>query len=460
MISDYQRGTSRVFATALPQRLVLLLLQPDPNTKLSNMLPSPLRAKNQIYAPLLAVLLVACGQSSDSTQIVGGTGRGTVVGSGGSIAPGGSDQGAASQIGGTTGVGGKSEIGGVMASGGAVTKTGTHSAAGGDTESNVPPTGGITGIGGSSAVGGSSTVGGTSASSASAAGGTSTGGRASSIGGTSSGGAGATGGRVGLGGAGTGGTGAGGAQTGGASTGGSTVTGGTVGFSPCPTNGDPCKVLPLGDSITLGTNYGGGYRIKLFAHAIAEQRNLTFVGYDTANTPTAAALTALGSASSKYVNKHEGHFAWTIQQDDDLVTGVSKASQDGVNYSGKKVVADAQPHIVLVHLGTNDMQVQPSGATDRLAKLLDHVVSDVPNALVVVASIIPLPSQASNVTAFNQAIPGIVKQRADAGKHVIYVDQYAGFTGKTGLMDSVHPYEAGYEQMAVVWYAAIKPYLH
>jgi len=68
---------------------------------------------------------------------------------------------------------------------------------------------------------------------------------------------------------------------------------------------------------------------------------------------------------------------------------------------------------------------------------------------------IPLPSQPSNVTAFKQAIPGIVKQRADAGKHVVYVDQYAGFTGKSDLMDSVRPYEADYEQMAVVWYAAI-----
>jgi lysophospholipase L1-like esterase len=198
----------------------------------------------------------------------------------------------------------------------------------------------------------------------------------------------------------------------------------------------------------------------LFAHAATDQKNITFVGYDTANPPSAAALNALGSASSKYVNKHEGHFAWTVQQVDDLITGVSKSSQDGVNYTGKKIVADAQPQIVLVHLGTNDMQQTPAGATDRLAKLIDHVVTDAPNALIVVASIIPLPSQASNVTAFNQAIPGIVKTRADTGKHVIFVDQYAGFVGKTGLMDSVHPYEAGYEQMAVVWYAAIKPYLH
>jgi len=424
------------------------------------------RDRNQAFAPLLAVMLVACGQSSDGTQVNGGAGTGSVV-TGGSVATGGSEHGATTQTGGTSGVGGKSGTGGVVATGGAVPNTGGQPTTGGNTASSTSATGGrastggSAGIGGASAVGGRSSTGGASASSTSATGGiSSTGGTATAGGASAAGGTTGGGGRTGQGGVGTGGTGAGGAHTGGATVAGNTSTGGNAGFNPCPTNGDPCKVLPLGDSITLGTNYGGGYRIKLFAHASTDQKNLTFVGYDTANPPTSAALSALGSASSKYVNKHEGHFAWTIQQDDDLVTGVSTSSQDGVNYTGKKVAADAQPHIVLVHLGTNDMQTTPSGATDRLGKLIDHVVSDAPNALIVVASIIPLPSQASNVTSFNQAIPGIVKQRADAGKHVIFVDQFAGFSGKTGLMDSVHPYEAGYEQMAVVWYAAMKPYLH
>ncbi len=415
------------------------------------------RMGTQISAPLLAALFVACGQSSNGTQANADVATGGTS-SGGSATTGGSAPVATTLTGGATSVVGSSSTGGLAATGGAVTNTGGQSTTGGSTASSTASTGGrsatggFVGVGGSTATGGSPT-GGTSATSVS-----STGGR-SSTGGAASGGASTTGGTA-SGGVGNGGTSTGGAHTGGNSIGGNSSTGGSAAFNPCPTNGDPCKILPLGDSITLGTNYGGGYRIKLFAHASTDQKNLTFVGYDTANPPAAAALSALGSAASKYVNKHEGHFAWTIQQDDDLVTGVSKSSQDGVNYTGKKVVADAQPHIVLVHLGTNDMQTTPAGATDRLGKLIDHVVTDAPNALIVVGSIIPLPSQASNVTSFNQAIPGIVKTRADAGKHVIFVDQYAGFVGKTGLMDSVHPYEAGYEQMAVVWYAAIKAYLH
>jgi hypothetical protein len=72
----------------------------------------------------------------------------------------------------------------------------------------------------------------------------------------------------------------------------------------------------------------------------------------------------------------------------------------------------------------------------------------------------PFPSGASAVTTFNKAVPGVVKQRTDAGKHVIFVDQFADFSTSDLGSDHVHPNEGGYEKMAVVWYAAIKSYLH
>lgn len=357
--------------------------------------------------------------------------------------------------------------------------TGGSSASGGQNGSGGSGSGGATGSGGhgsgGSASGGSGSGGsgsGGSASGGSGSGGSGSGGSASggatSSGGNGPGGAGAggasggaAGGRSGSGGAmgGRGGGGRGGPGGSGSGTGGS--AGGSTGtFDPCPTNGDPCKILPLGDSITWGINYGGGYRIKLFAHTVTDQKNITFVGYDTANAPTSAVLNMLGSSSSKYVNKHEGHSGWTIQQDDDLVTGKSTANNDGVSYNGKKVVADFVPHIVLVHLGTNDMYMSPSGADMRLGTLIDHIAADAPNALVVVAKIIPLPSSPGPVKTFNDAIPGLVQQRASAGKHVVLVDQFAALQTSDLGTDQVHPNEGGYEKMAVVWYNAIKTYLH
>ncbi len=242
--------------------------------------------------------------------------------------------------------------------------------------------------------------------------------------------------------------------------GGAGGTGGAGTFDPCPAS-DACKILPLGDSITWGINYGGGYRIKLFTHTSADSKKITFVGYDVTNPPSASVLSALGSASSMWSPKHEGHSGWTIQQDDDLVTGKSTANNDGVNYTGKKVVADFTPNIILVHLGTNDMYgSNPGGAPGRLGTLIDHVVADAPNALVVVASIIPFPSGAAAVTTFNAAVPGQVKTRADAGKHVIYLDMFSALKTSDLSSDGVHPNEGGYEKMAVAWYGAIKTYLH
>jgi lysophospholipase L1-like esterase len=60
---------------------------------------------------------------------------------------------------------------------------------------------------------------------------------------------------------------------------------------------------------------------------------------------------------------------------------------------------------------------------------------------------------------YNSAVPGVVKERADAGKHILFVEQFMGFP-TSELGDGVHPNEAGYARMATAWYTAIAPYLH
>jgi lysophospholipase L1-like esterase len=383
----------------------------------------------------LAALLVGCSNSSDPVAGTGGA-----VGNGGSAGTGGSASGGAPGVGGASSTGGRGS-GGAVGTGG-LADTGGKGGGGATVTGGGPGSGGR-GTGGETAAGGSS-AGGKSGS----GGATASGGIAGGSTGGSAGGMPGSGGAAGAGGSGN--------RDGGVQPG---IDGGSSGFDPCPAT-DPCKILPLGDSITWGINYGGGYRIKLYAHAVTDAKNITFVGYDAGNPPDQATLTKLGSAGSKFVNKHEGHSGWTIQQDDDLVTGKSTATNDGVSYTGKKVVADFGPHIVLIHLGTNDMYQTPTGAPDRLGTLIDHVVTAAPNALVVVSNIIPFPSGASAVTTFNNAVPGVVKQRTDAGKHVIFVDQFKGFATSDLGSDQVHPNEGGYEKMATVWYAAIKSYLH
>ena len=160
----------------------------------------------------------------------------------------------------------------------------------------------MTGTGGEHSTGGNTGTGGTGTGGVLGTGGNGTGGNGTGTGGMA--GAKGTGGMAGAKGTGgsAGGNGAGGSGTGGAAgakgTGGMAGTKGTGGanggtgggsgsYNPCPTNGDPCKVLPLGDSITFGINYEGSYRVELFKKAVTASQNITFVGTQT-NGPAMA----------------------------------------------------------------------------------------------------------------------------------------------------------------------------
>jgi hypothetical protein len=210
---------------------------------------------------------------------------------------------------------------------------------------------------------------------------------------------------------------------------------GTSGFDPCPATG-ACKILPLGDSITEGVGFSGGYRVELFRLALEHGQDITFVG-SSMNGPTTV-------EGQTFPRTHEGHGSWTISQ------------IDGITPDPALNVA---PHIVLLHNGTNDMYQTPNGAPDRLGALVDQILMDLPDALLVVSNIIPFPILPGPTNTYNTAVPSLVAARQDAGKHIVFVDQFTGFPTTELGDDRVHPNEAGYNRIAAKWYAAISPYL-
>ncbi len=226
---------------------------------------------------------------------------------------------------------------------------------------------------------------------------------------------------------------------------GPSADGGSGRYSPCPTDGGACKVLPLGDSITYGIQYAGAYRVELFQDAVTAHQNITFVGdHSLANGPTTV-------GGVPFPQDNQGHSGWTIDQIAGLVP--SPALQ-------------ANPDIVLLMIGTNDMysQSQPvAQAPQRLGALIDKIVGADARALLVVAQITPLQNSTweTQVQSYNATIPAAIQSRAAAGKHVALVDMHTGFTVATMLSsDGVHPNKAGYDHMGDVWYAAIKDVLH
>jgi lysophospholipase L1-like esterase len=192
------------------------------------------------------------------------------------------------------------------------------------------------------------------------------------------------------------------------------------------------RVMPLGDSITEGTQAPGGYRIGLWQRSAGAGYRVDLVG-SRFNGPA-----GLGD------HDHEGHPGWRIDQIDANVVAWLRT------YA---------PRTVLLHIGTNDVLQNRdlAGAPARLSALVDRITAAAPGAEVFVATITPLanPGQEAAVRAFNATIPGMVASKAAAGKRVHLVDMHAAVT-TADLVDGVHPTATGYDKMAAAWYATLR----
>jgi lysophospholipase L1-like esterase len=192
------------------------------------------------------------------------------------------------------------------------------------------------------------------------------------------------------------------------------------------------RVMPLGDSITEGTQVPGGYRIGLWQRVAAAGYRVDFVG------------TQFNGPSSLGDHDHQGHPGWRIDQIDANITGWLRGTT---------------PRTVLLHIGTNDVlqNYNVGGAPGRLSTLIDHITAAAPAADVFVATIIPISNSGQGAAArnFNAAIPGIVQSKVAAGKRVHLVDMHAALT-TADLIDGVHPTAQGYDKMAATWYSALR----
>jgi lysophospholipase L1-like esterase len=195
----------------------------------------------------------------------------------------------------------------------------------------------------------------------------------------------------------------------------------------------PVRIMPLGDSITAGP---GCWRAYLWNQLqTAGYHNIDFVG----------GVSDGGGCNPgfSYDFHHEGHSGFSI-------TGIADGNQLPPWLSA------ANPQVIVMHLGTNDMWggwIPLQTKLTALTKLIGQMRAHNPAIRIVVSQIIPMsPSGcatcASDVVAFNNAIPGLVAGLNSTQSPIYIVDQWTGFDLATDTYDAVHPVTSGFIKMA------------
>ncbi|MER7507066.1 SGNH/GDSL hydrolase family protein [Streptomyces lavendulae] len=174
--------------------------------------------------------------------------------------------------------------------------------------------------------------------------------------------------------------------------------------------------MPLGDSITagVGSSTGGGYRLPLWQELAGRGMQVDFVGSERG-----------GGFEDP---DHEGHSGYMIDQ--------IRARIDGW-------LGQAQPDVVLLHLGINDLdRGERPGAADRLVALIDRIERDQPGITVIVQGLIPTTGGLEG-----EAITFNAMVRSEVDSHGFrWVEPPALQGGE--MADRLHPNDLGYQRMA------------
>jgi len=204
------------------------------------------------------------------------------------------------------------------------------------------------------------------------------------------------------------------------------------------------EIMPLGDSITHGSDGHASYRYWLDHALHGASIPFDFVG----------SVTGVHNGYPPYEDydqDHEGHWGWRVDQILEHIAGWTGA------YA---------PKIVLIHLGHNDLWQNESleSTVEELGALVDTIRSIRPSIAICLAQIIPASPLFGGpglrrIPEFNALLPALVAGRQMEGSPLVLVDQYTGFDPLVDTYDGVHPDESGEIKLADRWMEALLPLL-
>lgn len=227
----------------------------------------------------------------------------------------------------------------------------------------------------------------------------------------------------------------------------------------------PIKIMPLGDSITKGNWQAGmppesemiSYRLDLWTLLGNNLYQFDFIGSEQHGTGIDPLLD----------DEHAGFPGITDDQLFTLLsTGVNQVPNPDEQVSTGPYLDSYSTDIILLHIGTNDLQTDPSPVSD----ILDQIDDFSKNITVLLARIIDQAPHQANVTTYNNNVASMAASRIAQGDKIIMIDieSGAGFNYTTDqtspytsgdMWDFLHPNPSGYNKMAGKWFETLETIL-
>jgi len=227
------------------------------------------------------------------------------------------------------------------------------------------------------------------------------------------------------------------------------------------------KIMPLGDSITLGAASGVADREFQVSYRKELWDMLKAAGY-VVNDELFVGTQTSGTSVPDFDPDHEGHDGWRADQ---IVDGHIRFPLEG---KLDEWLTAAEPNIVLVHIGTNDISGGDEDwkeVEDLLEVIDDYEFTSGKAVWVILSRIIerscdpylpPCP-KSPQTNSFNNNVEDFVFfPRQAGGDKILLVDMQTGagidypfWTQGGDMANELHPFETGYTKMADLWFTAL-----
>ena len=227
-------------------------------------------------------------------------------------------------------------------------------------------------------------------------------------------------------------------------------------------NKQTMNILPLGNSLTNGSNMFNSYRRDLWQMLHKANYNFDFIGsWDKPN---------IGGnvPNADFDMDHDGHSGWKAS---DLLNQPDWDKQRG---NIRDWLLTYTPDIALLEFGTNEVFqcVTNRDAINNIDTVIQLLREKNKSVKIFLAQIPPLGAAwadkklcnndieyAKAVIEFNKAILQYGKAKSSTASPIIIVDQFSGVNPAVDMYDDIHPNIIGEKKMAGKWFAAIKKHL-